>query len=88
MKSATLVGVCFVVAGAARPCKQPSAFDCIEPSIEETDWDMLWSSYQDNLERLVTICFDRCTTRDLAPEHAVLHDGERRLNAYRSSGFS
>jgi len=47
MKSATLVGACFVLAGAARPCKQPSAVGCTEPSIEESDWDTLWSSYQE-----------------------------------------
>lgn len=46
MKSVALVSSCFAVAGALRPCKQPSTVGCTEPSIEGTDWDALWGLYQ------------------------------------------
>lgn len=47
MKSAALVSACFALADASRPCKQPSTVGCTEPSIEGTDWDTLWSTYQE-----------------------------------------
>ena len=59
IKSATLVGAPFVLAGSARPCKQPNAVGCIEPSIEETDWDTLCSSYQ---EQFGKTCDDSVST--------------------------